>query len=103
MRFEWDEDKRIQNLRKHRIDFRLAQAVFLDMYNATFLDRIEDGEERWRTIGQTPAGTLLTVVPTTRWQTEDEVTRIISARRATPHERRDYTEGYGEDPGGNGA
>ena len=90
MRFEWDEDKRNQDLRKHRVDFRLAQAVFLDMYHATFPDRIVDGEERWRTIGQTPAGTLLTVVHTAGWQAEDELTRFISARKATLHERRDY-------------
>ena len=92
MRFEWDEDKRVSNRLKHRVDFKLAQSVFQDSFASTFPDRIVDGEERWRTVGQTPSGLLLTIIHTTWFEDDEEVIRIISARKATPHERRDYSE-----------
>jgi len=56
------------------------------------LDRIEENEERWHTIGMAGGLLLLLVVHTFRGGEHDEVTRIISARKATPRERTIYEE-----------
>jgi len=52
------------------------------------LDWIEDGESRWRTIGEVNGKYLLLVVHLL--DEAEEMVRIISAREATPHERREY-------------
>jgi uncharacterized protein len=94
MRFEWDEDKRASNWLKHRVDFELALTVFSDPLAILQSNQIVHGEERWMTLGHTPRGLLLAVIHTTHNDTDgEEVVRIISARKATVHERRDYTEG----------
>lgn len=89
MRFEWDERKNIRNRVKHRVSFETAQLVFEDPHHVSILERIEDHEERWQTIGMAGGLLLLLVVHTFRGQ-DDEVTRIISARKATPGERTIY-------------
>lgn len=87
MRFDWDEVKNRHNLRKHGIDFETAILVFEDPYSVAVLDRVVYGEERWQTIGQRVASRLCW------WHTlSEEVIRIISARKATPRERRSYEE-----------
>lgn len=90
-RYEWDEKKNRANRAKHGITFRVAAAVFLDPNAVARQDREVDGEERWQTIGF--AGAILTVAYTSRDEDGDEVTRIISARKATREERRIYEEG----------
>ena len=94
MRFTWDETKNRSNLKKHGgIAFAEAAYVFLDPFRLTRQDRIEGGEERWQTIGVIYGVTVLLVAHTI---TEDddgephEEIRIISARRATPKERKHY-------------
>jgi hypothetical protein len=98
IRFEWDEVKNLSNQRKHGISFEEASQVFLDPLHVAVVDRVVDREQRWQTLGMArrPAGSLLLllVAHTVR---EDlargifiEVVRIISARKATPEERKNY-------------
>ena len=92
MRYEWDEHKNQINRRKHGVSFELACKVFDDPLHLTKFDRIVDGEERWHTLGNALGIVLLLVVHTYRLQDGDEVIRIISARKATSHERRQYED-----------
>jgi uncharacterized DUF497 family protein len=79
---------------KHGVAFEIARFVFEDPYLITRQDRDVDGQQRWRTIGY--AESVLTVAHTAADSGADEVIRIISARRATPAERRLYEkEGIG--------
>lgn len=85
----WDPRKRAVNRRKHRIDFDEAATVFVDPLATTFPDpdHSED-EERYVTIGLSARGRVLVVAHTDA----GEEIRVISARRATRHERRFYEE-----------
>ncbi len=95
MRWTWDPNKAAKNFKRHKVSFALAERVFDDPFAITFLDPIAT-EERWRTIGRPSAElpTVLFVVHT--WPDDDELDpegRIISARKAEPHERKIYEEG----------
>ncbi|MBF0333640.1 MAG: BrnT family toxin [Alphaproteobacteria bacterium] len=95
MHWTWDHRKAAENVRKHRVSFQLAERVFADPFAVTLPDPFPY-ESRWRTIGVpgTDWPVLLLVVHT--WPEaggDDDVGRIISARRAEPHERRAYAEG----------
>ncbi len=87
MRFEWDEWKNEQNIRKHGLDFADAPEIF----NAPMLVRLDDrmdyGEDRWLGVGVSH-GRGVVVVFTER--DDGEVIRIISLRRAMKHEREGY-------------
>jgi uncharacterized DUF497 family protein len=83
--FEWDEDKAAVNVRKHGIDFADAVGVFNDPLAFSMPDD-DPGEARWIGLGTDTLGRLLVVVYTFR----GENIRIISARRATPSERKTY-------------
>lgn len=93
MKFEWDGVKNRSNQRKHKVSFELACKVFEDPLHIPKFDRVVDGEERWHTLGRAMGIVLLLVVHTYRQSDGKEVVRIISARKATPHERREYEEG----------
>ena len=68
--------------------------VFDDPLYISEQDRVEDGEERWQTIGVVGGCLLLLVAHTVHLEEEDiEVVRIISARRADKNERRRYENG----------
>ena len=93
IRFEWDERKNRSNQNKHRVSFEEAAHVFRDPLCVSVQDRIEDGEERWQTIGLVGGAVLLVVAHTVREiSTGQEVIRIISARGATLKERRRYED-----------
>jgi uncharacterized DUF497 family protein len=94
-RFEWDPTKAADNLRKHGVSFQTAARVFTDRYALVELDRIENGEERWHTIGLVEGVLMLIVAHTVREQDDLEVIRIISARHANRRERRRYEEENG--------
>ena len=93
IQFEWDPVKAESNLRKHHISFETATRVFFDPFAVIETDRFENGEYRWRTLG-TVFGHMLVLVAHTTKNIEDgtEVVRIISARRATPDERKNYEQ-----------
>ena len=90
MRFEWDDNKNLSNYRKHRVMFETAREVFHDPRAVTEQDRQVDGEERWQTIGRVGDVVLLSVAHTVENDWDEEVIRIISARRANRLERRRY-------------
>lgn len=94
-RFEWDPTKAANNLRKHGVSFQTAARVFTDRYALVELDHIENGEERWQTIGVVEDVLMLIVAHTVREQDDIEVIRIISARYANRRERRRYEEENG--------
>lgn len=86
MTFEWDDDKAQSNLAKHNVSFELACSVFDDVFAFDSSDADSDsGETRFVVIGLTNR-IVLTVVYTER---ADQI-RIISARRATKHEEKEY-------------
>ena len=91
MRFEWDEDKNRRNLAKHKISFVTASSVFDDPQMLSVRDRVVEGEERWQTVGMV-SGAVLLVAHTYRNEADDEVVRLISARKAIPRERRAYAK-----------
>jgi uncharacterized DUF497 family protein len=93
LRFEWDENKNEANFAKHGVSFETAALVFEDPNRLLFIERIEDGEERWHAIGSVRSSFLfLTVVHTYTEEEAEAVVRIISARRATSQERQLYAE-----------
>lgn len=90
MKIEWDENKAVSNLRKHKVSFAEAQTVFDDPMAATENDPDHSIEERrFITIGISVAGRLLIVSHTF----EPETVRIISARKPTRGERESYESG----------
>jgi len=90
MDFEWDDAKAESNERKHGVSFAEAMAVFGDPLSLTGYDPDHsDEEDRYITMGLSDTGRLLLVSHTDRG---DQV-RIISARKASRRERRDYEDG----------
>lgn len=86
--FEWDPRKAVANLRKHGVDFADAATVLHDELAVTLLDDHPE-EERHVTVGMDALGRVLVVCYTWR----GEAVRLISARPATPSERRQYEAG----------
>ena len=90
--FEWNPKKAAANDRKHGITFEEASTVFADYLSLTIPDPLHsENEERFVTTGRSEKQRLIVVVHTERGNT----IRIISARTATPHERKRCEEGDG--------
>jgi len=93
MRVIWDEAKNGHNKQKHGVSFETAQLVFTDPYHVSIQDRFESGEERWQTLGLVGSVVVLLVAHTMNEdENDDEVIRIISARKATQRERIRYEQ-----------
>jgi len=92
MRFEWDEAKNRSNQAKHGLSFETATLVFDDPQQLSVQDRYEGSEERWQTLGLVGGAVVILVAHTWREQDDDEVIRIISARKATRQERVRYEQ-----------
>jgi uncharacterized protein len=88
MHWTWDPKKAEANRAKHGVSFETAKAVFDDPLHLSQPDPHSDGD-RWQTIGMV-GPVLLLVVHT--WPDEGPVGRIVSARKATAHERKAYEE-----------
>lgn len=89
LRFTWDADKAAANERKHGLTFVEASTAFDDPLSITIPDPDHSGTEaRYLLVGLTERHRLVVVAHTERG---DEI-RLISARPATPHERRTYEE-----------
>jgi uncharacterized protein len=85
--FEWDEEKASGNFAKHGVSFSEASTVFADPLSRTIPDPLHShGEGRFIMVGESSAGRTLVVVHTHH----GESVRMISARKATPRERKDY-------------
>ena len=90
LRFEWDPQKAARNLAKHGVPFEEAATAFGDPLGRITSDpRHSVDEERFVLLGFSRWQRLLAVMFAERAQ----AIRIISARRATPRERRDYEQG----------
>ena len=86
MDYEWDPGKATNNHQKHGVSFADAVSVFSDEFALTVADDFTE-EERFVTLGTDALGRVLVVVYT--WRGE-HLLRIISARKATRHERTQY-------------
>jgi uncharacterized DUF497 family protein len=84
----WDKDKADRNARKHGVTFEEAATLFSDPLALIIED--ESYPENARMIGESLAARILLVVFVER---DRDVVRLMSARRATRHERRRYEEG----------
>ena len=90
IRFEWDEAKSRANEKKHGVSFVEAQTVFFDGNAIHFFDEVHSGEEyRFLMLGRSFKLRLLLVVHCER-EEDGVVIRIISARKATQKERKEY-------------
>ncbi|HYU35953.1 MAG TPA: BrnT family toxin [Thermoanaerobaculia bacterium] len=88
--YEWGADKAAVNLRKHGVSFADAATVFVDESAKRISDEISSlDEDRFVILGVSVPGDVLVVVYTWRG---DRI-RIISARKATPRERKSYEGG----------
>jgi len=84
--FEWDDEKAASNLRKHGVPFDEAIAIFLDPHRLDLHDGREAyDEDRFLTVGLADTDVLFIA-----YTVRDAAIRIISARKATSHEQRDY-------------
>ena len=89
MNFEWDPNKAEYNLQKHGISFQEAATVFSNELSATVYDpNHSEDEDRFITIGWSHSQKLLMVSHTERGNR----IRIISSRKLTKSERKDYEE-----------
>ncbi|MFA7419725.1 MAG: BrnT family toxin [Melioribacteraceae bacterium] len=89
MRFVWDQNKNLANIKKHKISFEEAGTVFFDDKARLIHDPEHSAsEERFIILGITNKLRLLVVVHT--YKENDDVIRIISARKATKTETNYY-------------
>lgn len=87
MEFEWDPRKARTKIRKHGISFDEAASAFSDILSFTYDDELHSHtERRYATLGMSNQGRVIVIAHTMR----GERIRIISARDATPRERRWY-------------
>jgi len=92
MRFEWDESKNNLNIKKHGVSFEEAQTVFFDPLTQVAPDPDHSGQEdRFIALGHSSNNRALLVVHCFR--EKDETIRIISARKLTKTERKQYEDG----------
>lgn len=85
MQFEWDEAKRRSNLERHGFDFVDVEGIFASDVFTLLDDRFNYGEIRFLTLGMLN-GTVVAVAHTET----DEVTRVISFRKASKNEEEIY-------------
>jgi uncharacterized protein len=89
MRFTWDPKKAISNLKKHKVSFEEATTVFYDDLSKITPDPDHSkNEERLILIGYSQKSNLLFIVHA--YKEDDQLIRIISARKATKKEKNDY-------------
>lgn len=89
IKFEWDENKNLLNQKKHKISFEEAQTVFYDPKALVINDPDHSlEEERFIILGLSRNANLLVVCHC--YRESDTIIRIISARKATATESRQY-------------
>ncbi len=86
MNFEFDPKKAIANLHKHGVAFVEVEPVFYDDFALTREDADAAGEARFVTVGVDALGSVVAVC----WTQRGESIRLISARLASPQERKSY-------------
>jgi len=89
--FDWDSRKAISNRLKHGVSFEEAATAFLDSAGLDGEDiEHSESEERRLRLAKSSLGRILVIAYTGRRRGDEEVTRIISARRASRKERKKY-------------
>ena len=92
MRWTWDPEMARANFEKHKVSFELAERALADPLCLTVPDPYPN-EDRWRTLGSATADGIVILYVVHTWpEDESHPGRIISARKAENHERRDYEE-----------
>ena len=92
MKFEWDDEKNIENFKKHGVWFEEAQTIWADEKAQEFFDpEHSEDEDRFIRVGHSTKPRLLLVAFCER--ETGNTTRIISARKATKEEEKDYEKG----------
>ncbi|MBW1781314.1 MAG: BrnT family toxin [Deltaproteobacteria bacterium] len=89
MHITWDPKKAETNLQKHRIRFSDAEMVLYDPFAMTMDEQVVKTEQRFVTVGADAIGRIIAVVYSYR----GGPIRLISARKATPTERKQYEKG----------
>ena len=89
MEIKWNPQKAEANFRKHKIRFSDAESVLFDPMTLTIEDQIIDQEQRFLSVGSDAFGRILVIVYTYH----SDTIRLISARKATPKERKYYEKG----------
>jgi uncharacterized DUF497 family protein len=91
MKFTWDPKKASENVKKHKVSFDEAVSVFHDpLAKITDDPDHSNDEERFLMIGHSSKDNLLMVVHV--YKEKIETIRIISARKATKKEKKDFEE-----------
>ncbi|MCP4992569.1 MAG: BrnT family toxin [Gammaproteobacteria bacterium] len=92
MKFEWDQKKAHKNQKKHGVSFSEASTAFGDPMELTISDPDHSHEEfRFLSVGRSALGNLLLVSYTER---QENRVRVISARKASKHEKRQYEQNH---------
>jgi uncharacterized DUF497 family protein len=92
LRWTWDPEKAKRNLEKHKVSFELAERSPGDPLCISVPDPYL-GEERWRTLGSPTVDGIVVLYVVHTWPEHGTgAGRIISARKAETHERKDYEE-----------
>ncbi len=92
MRWTWDPKKAKANFEKHKVSFELALRALGDPFCISVPDPYPN-EDRWRTLGSPTADGVVVLYIVHTWPEDESVPgRIISARKAESHERKDYEE-----------
>jgi uncharacterized DUF497 family protein len=86
----WDDRKEAENIKKHGIEFDEAATVIHNPLSLFKPNRHKSGK-RFEYMGHSDRGRVLYVVTV---EEHENVARIISARKAEPHEREKYEEGF---------
>ncbi|PDT05553.1 BrnT family toxin [Rhizobium chutanense] len=91
-RFQWNDEKNRTNNAKHGVSFETARLIWNDPQYLLIPDAVYDGEQRWLAIGTVGLVTVLLAVHVIHDAEDEEIIRVISARKATSHERRRYEQ-----------
>ncbi|MBU0462916.1 MAG: BrnT family toxin [Proteobacteria bacterium] len=89
MRVTWDPNKAEINFKKHKIRFSDVEMVLYDPFAMTLEEQVVATEQRFVTIGTDAVGRRIAVV----YSYSADTIRLISARKATPTERKQYENG----------
>lgn len=89
MNYQWDKNKAAENLRKHGVDFADA-VIALEDENALTIEDTDHEEQRFKTLGMGPYINVLYVIHAYK---DEDVIRIISARKADKKQIKQYFQG----------
>jgi uncharacterized protein len=92
--FDWDPIKEKSNFQKHKVSFERATEIFLDPFMLSLFDKIHSiNEDRWITVGKDRNNVTIVVVHTFyEVNSGNSRIRIISARKATRNEDKQYNK-----------